>query len=106
MPNTDDIRGRGEEKRKESAAESRKSCGRGRSASGKRGSRFREIGVKTSGGEHAREEEKYSRDRRGQVQRQGGRISRYRSWVVAPPHADEERLSKRPCLFTLGRAFR
>ncbi|EZA49743.1 hypothetical protein X777_11615, partial [Ooceraea biroi] len=44
-----------------------------------RGSRFREIGVKTSEGEHTGEEEKYSRDRRGQVQRQGGRISRYRS---------------------------
>ncbi|KYQ51552.1 hypothetical protein ALC60_09318 [Trachymyrmex zeteki] len=88
------------------AAESRKNYGKGRSASGERGSRFREIGVKTSGGEHAREEEKYSRDRRGQVQRQGGRISKYRSWVVPPPHDDEERLSKRPCLFTLGRAFR
>lgn len=29
----------------------------------RRGSRFREIGVKTGKGEHAREEEKYSRDR-------------------------------------------
>lgn len=46
--------------------------------SGGRGSRFRKIGVKTSEGGQAGEEEKYSRDRE-QVQRQGGRISRYRS---------------------------
>jgi len=40
------------------AAEKRKNCGKGRSASGERGSRFREIGVKTSEGEHVKERKK------------------------------------------------
>lgn len=57
-----------EKKRKridEVAAESRKSRGKGRAVSEERGSRSREIGVKTGEDERAAEEEKYSRDLRG-----------------------------------------
>jgi len=57
-----------EKKRKridKAAAESRKSRGKGRAVSEQRGSRSREIGVKTGEDERAAEEEKYSRDRRG-----------------------------------------
>lgn len=55
-----------EKKRKridEAAAESRKSRGKGRAVSEERGSRSREIGVKTGEDERAAEKEKYSRDR-------------------------------------------
>lgn len=74
---------------------------------GRRGSRFREIGVKTGKGEHAREEEKYSRDRAEDKYRD--RVAGYQGidpGVERRRARDEEQLSKRPCLFTLGRAFR